>query len=257
MPPRRRTRATNPDDNNNNNNPEPTMAQILQILAQQTANLTQQQERQANPQVTFKNFQSVNPPEFKGSADPIEARVWLKEIEKAFVLVKVREEQKTEFASYYLKDEATYWWESVRAMEKTENVTWDRFKELFLEKYFPQFLQDRMELQFLELKQGDMSVAEYERKFAELARFVPTYIDTDRKRAKRFQQGLKAWIRGKLAILELDTYAAVVQKAMIAETESEMSQKEKEGKKRKPEHHEGQFQQGKFQNFNNPKKEKF
>ena len=70
-----------------------------------------------------------------------------------------------------------------------------------MEKYFPQFLQDRMELQFLELKQGDMSVVEYERKFAELARFVPTYIDTDRKRAKRFQQGLKAWIRGKLAIL--------------------------------------------------------
>ncbi|XP_063945950.1 uncharacterized protein LOC135151431 [Daucus carota subsp. sativus] len=256
MPPRRQTRATNPDDNNNNNNPEPTMAQILQILAQQTANLTQQQERQANPQVTFKNFQSVNPPEFKGSADPIEARIWLKEIEKAFMLVKVRDEQKTEFASYYLKEEATYWWESVRAMEGTENVTWDRFKELFLEKYFPQFLQDRMELQFLELKQGDMAVAEYEKKFAELARFVPTYVDTDRKRAKRFQQGLKAWIRGKLAILELDTYAAVVQKAMIAETESEMSQKEKEGKRRKPEHHEGQFQQGRFQNFN-PKKGKF
>ncbi|XP_063938040.1 uncharacterized protein LOC135147916 [Daucus carota subsp. sativus] len=257
MPPRRQNRANNRDGNNDNNNPEPTMAQILQILAQQTANLTQQQERQANPQVTFKNFQSVNPPEFKGSADPIEARIWLKEIEKAFMLVKVRDEQKTEFASYYLKEEATYWWESVRAMEGTEDVTWDRFKELFLEKYFPQFLQDRMELQFLELKQGDMSVAEYEKKFAELARFVPTYVDTDRKRAKRFQQGLKAWIRGKLAILELDTYAAVVQKAMIAETESEMSQKEKEGKKRKPEHHEGQFQQGRFQNFNNPKKGKF
>ncbi|XP_063950154.1 uncharacterized protein LOC135152907 [Daucus carota subsp. sativus] len=234
MPPRRQNRANNRDGNNDNNNPEPTMAQILQILAQQTANLTQQQERQANPQVTFKNFQSVNPPEFKGSADPIEARIWLKEIEKAFVLVKVRDEQKTEFASYYLKEEATYWWESVRAMEGTEDVTWDRFKELFLEKYFPQFLQDRMELQFLELKQGDMSVAEYEKKFAELARFVPTYVDTDRKRAKRFQQ-----------------------KAMIAETESEMSQKEKEGKKRKSEHHEGQFQQGRFQNFNNPKKGKF
>nr|XP_017224822.1 PREDICTED: uncharacterized protein At1g04910-like [Daucus carota subsp. sativus] len=214
MPPRRQNRANNRDNNNDNNNPEPTMAQILQILAQQTANLTQQQERQANPQVTFKNFQSVNPPEFKGSADPIEARIWLKEIEKAFMLVKVRDEQKTEFASYYLKEEATYWWESVRAMEGTEDVTWDRFKELFLEKYFPQFLQDRMELQFLELKQGDMSVAEYEKKFAELARFVPTYVDTDRKRAKRFQQGLKAWIRGKLAILELDTYACYVKLEM-------------------------------------------
>ena len=85
MPPRRQNRANNRDGNNDNNNPEPTMAQILQILAQQTANLTQQQERQANPQVTFKNFQSVNPPEFKGSADPIEARIWLKEIEMCWL----------------------------------------------------------------------------------------------------------------------------------------------------------------------------
>ena len=36
-----------------------------------------------------------------------------------------------------------------------------------------------------------------------------------------------------MAILELDTYAAVVQKAMIAEGEGELYQKEKEGKKRK------------------------
>ena len=105
---------------------------------------------------------------------------------------------------------------------------------MFLEKYFPAYMTDQMELKFLELKQGNMSVAEYETKFTELSRFVPTYVDTERKRARRFQQGLKSWIRSKLAILELETYAAVVQKAMIAEGEGEMYQKEKEGKKRKP-----------------------
>ena len=36
-----------------------------------------------------------------------------------------------------------------------------------------------------------------------------------------------------MAILELDTYAAVIQKAMIAEAEGDLYQKEKEGRKRK------------------------
>lgn len=44
-----------------------------------------------------------------------------------------------------------------------------------------------MELKFLELKQGNMTVAEYEAKFLELSRFVPYHVDTDEKRAKRFQ----------------------------------------------------------------------
>ncbi|KAL8125433.1 hypothetical protein AgCh_012937 [Apium graveolens] len=145
--------------------------------------------------LVYGKSQAVNPPEFKGSLDPIEANVWLKEIEKSFSLVKVKEEQKVEFASYYLKNEATYWWETVKTLEGTYAITWERFKELFLEKYFPQFVQDQMKLKFLELKQGSMSVADYER---------------------------------KVAIFELDTYAGVVQKAIIAETESEMSQKEKE-----------------------------
>ncbi|KAL8148236.1 hypothetical protein AgCh_005552 [Apium graveolens] len=44
--------------------------------------------RGANQGVSFKSFQAVKPPEFKGEVDPIAARIWLKEMEKAFVLTK-------------------------------------------------------------------------------------------------------------------------------------------------------------------------
>ena len=67
-----------------------------------------------------------------------------------------------------------------------------------------------MELKFFELKQENCSVIEYERKFTELARFVPEYVNIDEKRAMRFQQGLRPWIRSKVAMFELSTYAAVV-----------------------------------------------
>ncbi|XP_074360641.1 uncharacterized protein LOC141700861 [Apium graveolens] len=83
-----------------------------------------------------------------------------------------------------------------------------------------------MEIKFLELKHGNMSVTDYEAKFIELARFVPEQVDTEEKRAKRFQQGLKPWIHSRVAVFELITYTTVVQKTMIIEGESEMSQKE-------------------------------
>ena len=65
-------------------------------------------------------------------------------------------------------------------------------------------------------------MTEYEARFTELPRFVPEYVNTDEKKAKRFQQGLKPWIRSKVALFELNTYVAVVQKALIGEGERGM-----------------------------------
>lgn len=66
--------------------------------------------------VTFKSFKSLNPLEFKGTTDPVEARVWLKEIEKTFEIVGVEENRKTIFAAYMLKGEANYWWEAKKGL---------------------------------------------------------------------------------------------------------------------------------------------
>ena len=78
-----------------------------------------------------------------------------------------------------------------------------------------------MELKFLELKQENMTVAEYEAKFTELSRFVPKFVSTDAKRARRFQQGLKQWIQNRVVVLEITNYATLVQKASIVEAGSE------------------------------------
>ena len=71
-----------------------------------------------------------------------------------------------------------------------------------------------MGINFLELKQGNGTVEEYEAKFTELARLV---LVSKTERQRGFYQGLKAWIKGKPSILELDNYVALVQKAMIIE----------------------------------------
>ncbi|XP_074346902.1 uncharacterized protein LOC141685712 [Apium graveolens] len=155
------------------------------------------------------------------------------EIKKAFALTNVGDNQKVEYATYFLKGESNYWWESAKALESTEVITWDRFKRMFLDKYFPRYMQTQMEMKLFELKQENMTVGEYEKKFTELSRFVGEYVDSEEKRAKRFQQGLKPWLRSHVVAFELTTYAEVVQKAMVIEGESEQNQKEKGNKKRR------------------------
>ncbi|XP_074356548.1 uncharacterized protein LOC141696288 [Apium graveolens] len=154
-------------------------------------------------------------------------------MEKAFELAEFKDDKKVQYAGYYLKDEASYWWESSKALLEGEVITWEKFTKMFLEKYLPSYMQDQMEMRFLNLRQEDMTVAEYEVKFSELARFVPEYVNTEAKKAKRFQQGLKPWIRSQVALLEIRTYVAFVQKAMIVEGEREATMRENEGKKRK------------------------
>ncbi|XP_074363144.1 uncharacterized protein LOC141703561, partial [Apium graveolens] len=202
------------------------MRLLVAFLRQQTQNPPTRgvgpQDQQTPSTVTFKSFKSLNPPEFKGTTDPVEARVWLREIEKTFEIVDVEEEKKIIFAAYMLKGEANYRWEANKTLETTFPIPWTRFTELFFQKYFPKYMENQMELKFLELKQGNMSVAEYEAKFTELSRFVPYHVDTDEKKAKRFQQGLKPYIQNRIAVFKITNYTTLVQKAAIVESGSEL-----------------------------------
>ncbi|XP_074342717.1 uncharacterized protein LOC141680368 [Apium graveolens] len=154
-------------------------------------------------------------------------------MERSFKLVRLGEDQKTIYPMYFLKGEVIYWWDSVKALEEVQPVTWNRLKELFLEKYYPKYMQKQMEMKFLELKQESMTVLEYEKKFTELSRFVTKYVETDEEKAQRFQQGLEYWIRDRVSMFEIDTYVRVVQKAALIESNGAQSRKERDNKKRK------------------------
>mgnify|MGYP003702931319 CR=1 FL=1 len=69
----------------------------------------------------------------------------------------------------------------------------------------------------MELKQNNMTVAEYEAKFTELARFSPHVVDTDYKKARHFERGLRDDILEKVNVLKLETYIEVLDQAIISE----------------------------------------
>ena len=77
----------------------------------------------------------------------------------------------------------------------------------------PQSYHDRKENEFLFLKQGSMTVLEYERRFSQLSRYARHLVDHEWKKAKHFEKGLHPEISGILARYGTMTYAAVFTRA--------------------------------------------
>ena len=65
-------------------------------------------------------------------AELIEAQAWIKEIEKAFSIVGVEEDQKTAFATYLFKGEANFWWEANQFRAGEGVVAWARLRSYSL-----------------------------------------------------------------------------------------------------------------------------
>ena len=77
-------------------------------------------------------------------------------------------------------------------------MTWTEFEELFNEKYFSESIRHIKEVEFVKLTQGNMTVSQYEVKFAELSRFPSHLIDDEARMARMFLRGLKPKIRQHL-----------------------------------------------------------
>ena len=87
--------------------------------------------------------------------------------------------------------------------------------------------------EFVRLEQRDLTVAQYEAKFTELSRFTPQLIATEEKKALKFQDGLKSYLKNKISILKLGVYLEVVDRALIAEKDNEdLHQYRKQQRKR-------------------------
>ena len=88
-------------------------------------------------------------------------------------------------------------------------------------RYFPATARHAKAQEFLELKQGAMTVIEYVARFTELARFADDYVATDLAKVKRFENGLRLSIRGKIVGLFLQDMDSMVGTALTIKREIE------------------------------------
>ena len=88
-------------------------------------------------------------------------------------------------------------------------------------KYFPTTARHAKAQEFLELRQGTMTMMEYVAKFTELARFADDYVATDMAKGRRFENGLKLSIRGKIVGLLLQDMDSMVGTTLTIERKIE------------------------------------
>ena len=94
-------------------------------------------------------------------------------MEKIFRMADCTEEEKVVFATNQFRGAAEDWWETAQRRMVTDDieVNWENFKKVMLGKYLSLSYKVRKEQEFLQLKQGNMSVTEFTKKFEELSHY--------------------------------------------------------------------------------------
>ncbi|XP_028060573.1 uncharacterized protein LOC114264169 [Camellia sinensis] len=159
---------------------------------------TQVRENVAETRASFltREFLRAKPNEFYGGPDPKKADEWLEQTVKTFDMLHIDDgELRVTLASYYLKGDAGQWWKYAKGRIAP---TWEAFVTAFQDKYLPPTAQERLRQEFKDLKQLNMSVAEFEAAFSSLSRFAPELVATEERRCFEFEQRLRTKILFKV-----------------------------------------------------------
>ena len=89
-------------------------------------------------------------------------------------------------------------------------MTWTEFHDLFMGKYFQDTARYAKTQEFLEMKQGTMTVMDYVARFTKRTRFIDNYVATGMAKVRRFENGLKLSIRGRIVGLRLQDMDSMV-----------------------------------------------
>ena len=168
----------------------------------------------------LQRFRAHHPPTFTGGGDPMVADHWFMQIENVLEAMEITSDTtRIKLAAFQLEGEARVWWRWVRTSRDLEVMTWAEFQELFMGKYFPETARHAKAQEFLELKQGAMTVMDYVARFTELARFADDYVATDLAKVRRFGNRLKLSIRARIVGLRLQDMDSMVGTALTIERE--------------------------------------
>jgi len=116
--------------------------------------------------------------------------------------------------------EAEYWWDNTRKLSKNGgiNINWEVFKTKFLEKYFPNDVRRTKEIEFMQFKQGNMSVGEYASKFEELGKYSTFFYHPDeRMKCIKFEDRLRPELKKEVGILEISDFRTLIHKCRFIE----------------------------------------
>jgi hypothetical protein len=118
------------------------------------------------PRDKHAEFMRGHPPVFAHSTDPMDAEDWLRTMERELHTAQYDDREKVLYDPRVLRGAAQFWWESYLATHANlDTITWEEFRDNFREYHVPAGLMTVKKEEFMALKQGPMSVSEYQDKF--------------------------------------------------------------------------------------------
>ncbi|XP_073267141.1 uncharacterized protein [Populus alba] len=125
---------------------------------------------------------------YMGEQDAKIAGRWIRKVENTMIQISILEGLRVNYATQLLSDRAMTWWETVQLRRAIETLTWSDFKTKFENQFYSRYHRKVKEQEFLALRQGDMSVLEYKRKFHDLSLFAPHYVPTEEHMIDRLME---------------------------------------------------------------------
>ncbi|MDV3183355.1 MAG: retrotransposon gag domain-containing protein, partial [Candidatus Phytoplasma australasiaticum] len=123
--------------------------------------------------------------------------------------MKAGPNEKAELVEYQLKGVAKFWYDQWMGEKGNVYVVLlDEFKLAILNQFFPLDHRKAKLVEFMNLKQGGMSVREYVLKFNQLSKYAPELVADSRSRMNKFVMGVSDLVseecRSTLVIGDMD-----------------------------------------------------
>ncbi|KAL2252900.1 UNVERIFIED_CONTAM: putative mitochondrial protein, partial [Sesamum indicum] len=210
-------------ESQNRNAPQPEINPFMQQFIEMMQRMAPSPQSQPLDAVIDKNYEIVRRQGaklFAGTTDLAEAEEWLRNTERVLDKIECTSEQKLRYAVTLLEKDALDWWEIVPGSKnRPVTLTWNDFFKEFADKYTPAVYRNHKKVEFLELKQNDLSIAEYELQFFRLSKYALEEVSTDELRRDRFERGLRLENLEKIAI-KPPSYGALLEAILRAQETS-------------------------------------
>ena len=161
-------------------------------------------DRLTSPKAPIDTVRRHEAKKFHGSSieESEKAEFWLEKLERVLEEVRCPPDQRTSCAVSLLQGEAYDWWKLVLKSPGIPNpMTWEFFVQEFRAKYVTYMYREPKWKQFPNMKQRNLSVAEYEKEFSNLSKYAPEAVLTEAFRCRQFEDGLHDSIKRYLGLV--------------------------------------------------------
>ncbi|XP_073153067.1 uncharacterized protein [Henckelia pumila] len=168
--------------------------------------------REERRRVSMHRFMQVSPKPLAGGETPEAAEEWLERMKHCFREFCFTDAEKMESLGFLLEGRARKWWRSTSApcVAARGAATWTEFRTAFQIFYFPPALSQARASEFLVLRQGTMTIEEYQQKLFDLLPYCPHIAESFVAMFDHFLQGLNPEIHQMVAVGSDMTYEGLV-----------------------------------------------